>query len=280
MKKVLIGVGIGCGVLLLAAVVVVGAGAFWAKRNLGGALEAGEQMAAQADELKKLNQAHPFTPPPDGTVLTLKEDRLDAYLAIREAALPVYKELEAKGEELDKKHQGGEVSVSDAMQAGSLLAQVMSKTRAAYIENLKKHRMSPNEFLAISGAIYNSEIANSMGEANQAMASQREGVETAHAEIQKQLQNDALSEEERTALEQQAEALQTQLDLLDSEGGQAAIPQVDAKTQGVAAANMALLAKFKGRIEKANNPGFDALLITDDMKNPYGNIGNVGQQQQ
>jgi hypothetical protein len=274
MKKVLIGVGIGCGVLVLAAIVVVGAGAFWAKKTLGGAVEAGQQMEAQQKDLKQLNKDYPFTAPPEGQVLTLQESRLNDYFAIREATLPVFKEFEAKGKAFEAKTQGNQASLSDAMQAGSMLAEFMAKTRGAYIENLKKHKMSPNEFLAISGAIYSSHVAHSMGEVNKALAGQRESLEKAHAELNEKLQSDSLSEEERTALQEQADGLQAQLDAIDAQGDSAAgAPQVDEKAQGVAAANVKLLEKYKTRVEQAYNPGFDALIITDDTQNPYGAIG-------
>lgn len=274
MKKVLVGLGIGCGVLVLLAIVGVGVAGFWAKKTFGGVVEAGQQMQAQQQELTQLNQSYPFTPPPEGEVLKLQEARLNDYFAIREATLPLFKEFDNKGKELQNK--GEEASVSDALKATNLLAEFMTKTRSAYIENLKKHRMSPKEFATITGAIYSSYMADSVGKVNEAMAEQREDFEKAREELDAKLADESLSEEERTMLEQQRDTLQAQLDAIDENAG-AGMPHVDGKTQEVASVNVKLLEKFKTRIEQAYNPGLDALLMNEDAQNAF---GNLGQQQE
>lgn len=262
-NKVLVGVGIGCGVLVLLGVVVGGVGFFWAKKTLGGAMEAGQQMAAQDNDLKELEKSFPFTAPPEGEVLALQEARLNDYFSIREAALPVFKELEQKAEGVDT---GEQANIADGLKAGALLAEFMSKTRGVYIENLKKHRMSPREFHAITTAIYSSALADSMGQMNKALAESREQSEKMLADLREQLADSSLSEEERANLEQQESAVQEQIAAMaEMEGGEG-MPRMDEKAQGVAAANVALLKKFDERIKTAYNPAFDALVLTPDMQ--------------
>ena len=53
-NKVLVGVGIGCGVLVLLGVIGGGVAFYMAKKTFGGAIEAGQQMAAQENDLKAL----------------------------------------------------------------------------------------------------------------------------------------------------------------------------------------------------------------------------------
>lgn len=266
-KKVLIGVGIGCGVLVLLGVIGVGAVFYMGKKALGGAIEASQQMAAQEQDLQELNSSFPFTPPPEGEVLALQEARLNDYFSIREAALPIYQEMEKQSERLNEKAERGEKpSLSEGLQAGNLLVEFMAKTRTTYIEGLKKHRMSPREFHAITNAIYTSTLADSMGQLQKAMAGQRDSVEEALADIRSQLDDADLSEEERTALQEQETGLQMQLDALDEMGGADGMPSIGEKTQGVASANVALLKKFEDRIKSAYNPAFDSLIVSSDMQ--------------
>lgn len=277
MKKVLVGVGIGCGVLVLVGIIAVGAAGFWFKKNLGGAMEAGQQSQAQMQDLKSLNQQYAFTPPPEGEVLALQESRLNDYFAVRETALPVFKEFEAQGEELEAKKQanGGQVGFGDAMKAGNLVAQVIVKTRGSYIEGLKAHKMSPREFTAITGAIYNSQLATAMGASNKAMAELKKSAQKSLADVEAKLQADNLSDEDRTALEEQRDAFQSQIDSANEQANGGI--EVSEKSQAVAAANLKLLEKFKDRVEQAGNPAFDALIVTDDEKNPFGSLGKQSQ---
>jgi len=266
-NKVLVGVGIGCGVLVLLGVIAAGAGLFMFKKTFGGAIEAGQQMAAQVDDLKALEKSFPFKAPAEGEVYALQEARLNDYFSIREAALPVFKEMEQKADGLDK---GEQTSISDGFKASAILAEFLSKTRGVYIENLKKHRMSPSEFHAITTAIYSSAIADSMGQMNKALAEQREQSEKMLADLREQLADDNLSEEERTNLEQQESTIQAQLDAMaEMEGGAGGMPQLDEKAQGVAAANVELLQKYEERIKTAYNPALDALLMTPDTQGAF-----------
>lgn len=276
MKKVLIGVGIGCGVLVLLGIIAMGAAGYWFKKNLGGAMEAGQQASAQAQDLKALNQQYAFTAPPEGEVLALQESRLNDYFAVRDMALPVFKEFEAQGQELSKKTQNGEKpSVSDVMQATNLATQFVVKVRASYIDGLKQHKMSPREFTSITGAIYNSHLANAVGASKKAMAEVRESAKKSLADVEAKLQADNLSEEDRSALEAQRDAFQAQVDSADDQASDGI--EVSEKSQAVAAANVKLLEKYKDRVEKGDNAGFDALIVADGEKNPFGTLGTQSQ---
>ena len=270
-NKVLVGVGIGCGVLILLGVIGGGVAFYMAKKTFGGAIEAGQQMAAQENDLKELEKSYPFTAPPEGEVLALQEARLNDYLSIREAALPVFKDFEKKAEGLN--NQGEEAGIGDSLKAGAMLAELMPKTRGVYIENLKKHRMSPREFHAITTAIYTSAMTETMGQMNEALAGQREQSEKMLAQVRERLEDANLSEEERTQLQEQETSIQTQLDAItqaESEGS--GMPQLDEKSRGMDAANMALVKKFEERIKTAYNPAFDSILMTSDTQGGFGGM--------
>ncbi|XXF75634.1 hypothetical protein P2318_21545 [Myxococcaceae bacterium GXIMD 01537] len=275
-KKVLIGLGIGCGVLVLLGVIGVGVTAYFAKKALGGAIEASKQTQAQETELQELNKTFAFTPPADGEVLALQEARLNDYFAVRDSALPVFKEFEAKAAKYNDfkdgpDGKGAQPSVSDALEAGTIMIEILPKVRGAYIEGLKQHRMSPVEFTSITGAIYNSYIADSANQFDEATENQREGLESGLAELRQQLEDPELSEEVRANLKEQEATLQTQLDGLAEVEKKGLGIKVSEKARDVAAANLKLLEKFKDRIENGQNPAFDALVATGN--NPFATVG-------
>lgn len=276
-NKVLVGVGIGCGVLVLLGVIGGGVVAYMAKKTFGGAIEAGQQMAAQENDLKALEQSFPFTTPAEGEVLALQEARLNDYFSIRESALPLFKEFEQKAEALNNKADGEMASIGDGIKAGAMVAELMSKTRGIYIENLKKHRMSPREFHAITTAIYTSAFTNQMGQMKQGLDGQREQSEKMLAEVRTKLEDANLSEEERTQLQEQESVLQAQVDAMSETELAADMPQLDEKAQGVAAANLELIQKFDERIKTAYNPAFDSLIMTPDMAGGVGGVAPQGE---
>ena len=102
-KKVLIGVGVGCGVLMLVAVIAAVAGGLWLKKASD--VTAGfEQVSDQQEVLAELEREFPFDAPGEDELLTLDEQRLAAYFAIREEALPVFQAFEQKGKDFEAKH--------------------------------------------------------------------------------------------------------------------------------------------------------------------------------
>src|SRR5688572_3292089 len=150
-KKVLVGVGIGCGSLMLLGLIALGVGAWWVKGKVDGIVETGQKMQAAGQELAELDRSFPYTPPPEGEVLALNEARLIDYLAVRETALPVYAEFEKKAEAFKAKHgDNEEADVGAAMQATSMMTELLIQVHGAYAAGLKKHSMSPREFRTIT----------------------------------------------------------------------------------------------------------------------------------
>ncbi len=264
MKKVLIGVGIGCGVILLLGVGVMVAGGVFLKKTFGGTLEAGQKMSAQQQELVKLNQDHTFQAPPAGEVLALEPTRLETYFAVRESALPVFKALEAKADAFEKEHGGEEgkknPSFSAAMDATNLMMALMVDVRAAYIEGLKKHGMSPAEFQAITSAVYASMMAEGMEQAREGMKQGKAALEQQLAEMDKKLEGDSISEDERTQLEEARGQLESAIDSMEQGVGQAG-DTLSEEGRKVAAANVTLLKKYEERVQVMANPAFDSFVL-------------------
>ena len=263
MKKVLIGVGIGCGVLMLVGFGLLVAGGMWVKNKVGGSIEAAQRMQAQEQELVQLNQSHPFQAPPEGEVLELDAKRMDTYLAIREGAMPVFKDFEQKSKAFEEKY-GGEgnkdANVGAAMEAASLMMGLAADVRAAYIDNLKKHGMSPVEFQTITSTVYASMMADGMEKMQGVMAEGREALDKQLEELDQKLESDSLSDEERKALEEARTQLQATADSLgqqqeDAPGG------LSEGAKKVAAANVELLKKYEDRVQVMANAAFDGFIL-------------------
>lgn len=272
MKKVLIGLGIGCGVIILGVIATVVIGGMWFAKKAGGSLEAVKQMQVQQEELAKLNKSHPFEAPADGDVLPLKEERLLTYLSVRESSLPVFKTYEEKSKAFQEKHdtknENANPSFDSAMEAANLMMSMMADVRTAYIASLKQHGMSPNEFQTITSTVYASMVAQSTEAMKGMSAKALEAMEKQLAVVEKKLQNDKLSAEERADLEASQAELQEQVgamsEIEDGAGDQA---PSEASKQATAA-NMALLKKHEERVKVMANPAFDGFVLgggSDDL---------------
>jgi|GEM_PF-5381394 len=146
-KKLWVGLGIGCGALVLIAVLAIGGGVYWMKAKFGGLAKSGQQMKAQKAQLAALDKQYPFEPPADGALL-LNEARLQEYLAIRTDLIATYQKLEAQADALKEKKD--KTSFNDAMKAAQALTLLQVDLEQRYIDGLNAHHMSPDEFQAIT----------------------------------------------------------------------------------------------------------------------------------
>ncbi|MCK8499098.1 hypothetical protein [Myxococcus fulvus] len=270
MKKVLIGVGIGCGVIILGIVGFMVVGGLWVANKASDGLAAVKKIETQQKELVELNKAHPFTVPADGEVLALKEDRLTTYLSVRESSLPVFKTYEEKSKAFGDKHGSGtdaKPSFDSAMEAMNLLGSMMADVRAAYIESLKKHGMSPNEFQTITSTVYASMVAESSAAVQQMSAKAVEAMEKQVAELDKKLEDGSLSADARAQLEEARTGLEEQIEAL-SDTANGTGETLSEASKKAAAANMALIKKHEERVKVMANAAFDGFVLgdaTDDL---------------
>lgn len=268
MKKVLIGVGVGCGLLILVGIGVVVAGGVFLKKTFGGTVEAAQKMAAQGQELAELDQRGGFKPPPEGDVLALDAKRLEAYFAVRQATLPVFKALEAKADAFEKEHGGKEgkndVNVGAAVDATNLLMSMTADVRAAYIDGLKQHGMSPSEFQTITTTVYTSLMAEGLEQAQGAMKQGREAMEKQLAELDKKLEGDSLSDEERNQLEEMRGHLQDSIEAMEKGEANPGLANLTEAGRKVAAANVVLLKKYEQQVQTMASAAFDSFLLGGD----------------
>lgn len=261
MKKVLIGVGIGCGVLILVGAGLVVAGGIWAKNTFGGTVAAAQRIQAQQQELVKLDTLHPFQAPAPGEVLALDAKRLEAWLTVREEVLPVFKAQNEKLEAFEKAHGGNgqQPSLSMAVDAANLVTGMTVEVRAAYIASLTKQAMSPTEFQAITTSLYASLATEGEEQAQGATGQDRERMEQQLAELDKKLGDESLTDAERAQLEEASDQLETTLESME-EAAKARAAVSDAAKK-VAAANVALVKQYTQRVELTANEELDGFLM-------------------
>ncbi|MBF5046211.1 hypothetical protein FGE12_27590 [Aggregicoccus sp. 17bor-14] len=264
-KKVLIGVGVGCGVVLLLIVGVVVAGGLYVKHKVEDTTAGLSRVNEQQASLAALDKRFPFKDPGEDELLKLDEKRLEAYFAIREEALPVFKSYEEKSKAFEKKHGKADsehVDLGASMEAMKILGGLVADMRASYISSLEKHAMSPREFHAITRTLYSTYVAGAMQGLQAATAAQRGTLEKELEALDTKLEDEKLDDETRTGLQAQRDAIQQQLDAADQMVAEQAPPSE--KSREALAANTSLLEKNKERIQNAANPAFDVFLFSND----------------
>jgi hypothetical protein len=254
-KKVLIGVGIGCGGLLLLALIAVVAGGFWVKGKVEGVAE---EMAQDAEKAKQqeqraaeLDKKYAFDAPPKGQPVRLTEARLQDYFAVRAALKPALTELEEKSKKFQQA-EGQPAEIAQAFKAFGAVTGMVAEVRRRWVDALEKQKMSPREFHAITAAVYGSHMGDAMGKARQG---QREMLEQLAAGLKEQVKDERLPAELREQMRQQLAQVQKQI---------AALPPPDAvpsDVQKIYTANLALLERYKQQLEQDSTQGLDLILI-------------------
>jgi hypothetical protein len=154
-----IGCGIGCGVLVLVAVVLVVGGTFWVRDTVQGFDDA---VRTRADLEEQFGQPCEFTPAPDGAI---PAERVEAFLSVRKALAPSRRVIaatfgkmplsEAEAQELDEKpfleKMGAVLSISSsAIGLASELGDLFRDRNTAMLEV----RMGLGEYTYIYAMAY------------------------------------------------------------------------------------------------------------------------------
>ncbi|MBZ4421272.1 hypothetical protein [Myxococcus sp. RHSTA-1-4] len=256
MKKRLTRVLMGLGVLSL---VVGGLAGLWGPDARGVAREASRREALQQQALTQLDARHPFTLPRDGEVLALSEARLDDYLTIRESSRPLVEALAMRTLELQEERAKGKgaPSLTATREADESLLDLAARARAAYIEHLRRHRMSPREFLSLTAHIYELHEKGLRAEKERFRAAEQQAVEKALTELQARMKDGSLSAEQRSALEMKESQYKAWLGTFEKPSSGEPLSEAARATRQ---ANEELVKKHRLRIAKAYDSNFDAFV--------------------
>ncbi len=275
MKKVLIGLGIGCGSLVLLGIIGLVAGGLWAKGKVeeyAGDLEAvGKKAEESQKRVSALNEKYAFEAPAKGTPVSIEEKRLQEYLAVRTALQPVWQTYAQKAKELENS-AGNNPGIGDAFKAVGQLSTFFAELQSTWLDQLDGKRMSPKEYHAITAALYSSNWGAAMGDFKK---QQRPMFEQTKKTLEEQLAN-TTDEELKNALKEQLASVDEQL---------AELPPADAEpseSDKTHKANLALYEKYKAQIEEQAEKGLDLLLVGDDgssLGNAFENLNMGGEEE-
>jgi hypothetical protein len=149
-KKWLIGCGVGCGVMILIAVVLVVTSVFYVRDLVKGFEESNAVMKTLTDRYGKITE---YTPNPDGTIMP---DRIEAFLRVRERLIPTLEQIsdsiyvlsdgEWGGKEIPEEEQS---STINKIKTGLNLIPQISEYYANRNLALLEEEMGPGEYFYI-----------------------------------------------------------------------------------------------------------------------------------
>lgn len=162
--KVLIGVGVGCGGLILLSLVGVMAAGFWVKGKVDGVMAEAEVMKKQEDRAAALDAKLRFANPLEAEPVALTKERFEAYLGIRTAVEAAGAKYEAALSRVSEAGEAGEVgdgagakkrdvTFDELTAAGSAMIDKMRDQREAFLKGCEEQGMSPAEFHAITETV-------------------------------------------------------------------------------------------------------------------------------
>jgi len=150
--KILLGCGIAVVVVGLGVAAVVIGGAYWVK---GKAETYVKGVAATAEEIARYTEQanrNTFTPPADGV---LQEPQLVKFLDVRKQIYAVYLQHKPEFDSLAERTKNKkDLSVSETLEAGSLIARLGGNVRLIQMKALAAAGMSETEYRYIQQAVY------------------------------------------------------------------------------------------------------------------------------
>jgi hypothetical protein len=151
-------IAIGCGITVLlggvVVIVVVGAGAYWAK---GKVQQYAGDIKAKTEEINKYEKEanrNPFTPPADGVI---QEAQLLKFLAVRKQIYTVYQQHKPEFESLsDRTKHKKDLSLSETVEGATMMARLVADIRLVQLKALAAAGMSEAEYRFLQQAVYSS----------------------------------------------------------------------------------------------------------------------------
>ena len=233
-------IAIGCAVAAVAAIVVIVAVAVgvgvWGKRKLD--TYTGDMK--RTEELRQKANANTFVRPENGVI---SEDRLVAFLNVRQAVFAVYEKHKAEIEERAKRKEG---DIGDLMALGKIVPEL----QAARAQAQADAAMSDDEYAFLLESVYKSAWASQMQAGSGGKTAEqnaREGYQEAARALEQAASQEGLTEEQRQAIESQQRELAS-----TSEGTIREAARMDVPPE-----NLALFRKHEQDIKKYAMAGLE-----------------------
>ncbi len=238
---------IGCGLVVVAGIVVVGVGGYLLKQwgtEKYKELTQGEGEISQKTE--QLSRDYPFTEPANGVIT---EAQLKRFIAVRTEMYAVYQRYEGEIKKLAEQKEG----LSTVMKGWGLWKDV----RTAQANALVRQKMPPEEYQYIVTGVYKTWAAAGTREAlnDQTFADvANKQLKESIASLDQQIENPNTPEAAKPALKKTREELQQQLDNLPKNS---TVNQMDETLQSVPKENIELFKKYQAEIQKYSMSGLE-----------------------
>ena len=136
---------IGCGVVVLAGIVIITGGGFFVRSKFREYTKGDGDYSQKTEQLSK---EYPFTEPANGIIT---EKQLQRFLAVRKQVFSVYKRYESEFKKLEKEDRNLSVVTK-----GWSFVKDLRKEQA---DGLVAQKMSPEEYRYVVNAVYESWMA-------------------------------------------------------------------------------------------------------------------------
>lgn len=221
-------IAIGCAVAAFLAVLLVVAGLFgaawWGKKKFDEATGGIERMADAQKEIQRYQEEanrNSFTAPPDGVI---EEGRLLKFLAVRRDVSGVYARYKDEIERYSKREQKPDLA---AFGTG---VQMISELRLAQAKAQAREGLCDDEYHYLIQQVYKTAwaagVAKESGGRQPSQVAQ-EGLGKAADEMRKQLDNPALSAEQRRQIETALKQLEEQSATAERAAEQFDVPEAN-----------------------------------------------------
>ena len=234
---------IGCGIVVLAIVVIIAAGGFFVRSKIHEYTQGASDSSKKTEQLSK---DYPFTPPANGVIT---EKQLQRFLAVRKQVYAVYKRYESDFKKLE--NQKPDLSV--VTKGWSFIKDVRNEQANA----LTAQKMSPEEYQYIVDAVYKTWMAAGTKDAmhNQSFndLAQKELKESIE-KIDQQLRDPKTPEPARKALQKTRDEMQSQLKHLPENS---VVKQMDSTLESIPKENLALFKKYEKEIKEYSMGGLE-----------------------
>lgn len=249
-SKAVVGVLVGCGVIIVIGIIAIVAGGWFVKTKIDQGVKTVKNIAGSEDSeygqrSAKLAKEYPFTAPADGIV---PESQLTRYLDVRKAMFVVYQQHDAEIKQIE--------AHKDKPQASDLMngASIVNDLRLAQVAALEQQKMSLDEYRYMTNAVYVEWTAmvtkEAISKANPDQMKQQ--LQAQIDQINVQLQNANLPEEAKKSLQSTKETLEQQLNNNQLE-------QINQGLKQVPEQNIQLFKKYDQEIRKYMMGGLEMI---------------------
>ncbi len=200
------------------------------------------------EDIASLNDDYEFDRPEDNRI---SEGRLRTYISIKEGIAGRIEQYKQRFEEIEQRTKDGSGwdEVADAYKA-------LGDIRTDFLKSLRNHKMSPKEYGFLTEQVYQTYFVSAATQAadqySSAISSAKPQVAAQMEQLKAQLQNQALSDEQRKSLKQGIENYKAAM-----QQAQQGVAEMQQKYEDLPQENRELLDKYRDQLEVLKTAGWE-----------------------